>query len=46
MVGNRLVGMKSRGVYETSAGKALYFAHEELERLSLDRDSLHEKQIL
>lgn len=46
MVENRLVGMKSRGVYETPAGTALYFAHEELERLSLDRDSLHEKQIL
>lgn len=43
MVENRLVGMKSRGVYETPAGTALYFAHEELERLCLDRDSLHEK---
>ena len=43
MVENRLVGMKSRGVYETPGGTALYFAHEELERITLDKDTLHEK---
>lgn len=43
MVENRLVGMKSRGIYETPAGTALYFAHEELERLCLDRETLQEK---
>lgn len=46
MVENRLVGMKSRGIYETPAGTALYFAHEELERLCLDRDTLQEKMQL
>lgn len=40
LVENRLVGMKSRGVYETPGGTILYFAHEELERLCLDRDTL------
>ncbi len=44
MVENRLVGMKSRGVYETPGGTILYHAHEELERLCLDRDTLHFKQ--
>lgn len=43
MVENRIVGMKSRGIYETPAGTALYFAHEELERLCLDRETLQEK---
>ena len=43
LVENRLVGMKSRGVYETPGGTILYFAHEELERLCLDRDSLQAK---
>ncbi|WP_297408023.1 argininosuccinate synthase [uncultured Cetobacterium sp.] len=43
MVENRLVGMKSRGVYETPAGTILFYAHEELERLCLDRDTYHEK---
>ncbi|MBE6038005.1 MAG: argininosuccinate synthase [Anaerofustis stercorihominis] len=38
MVENRVVGMKSRGVYETPAGSILYFAHEELEELCLDRE--------
>lgn len=46
MVENRLVGIKSRGVYETPAGTVLYFAHEELERVTLDKDSLHLKQSL
>ena len=43
IVENRLVGMKSRGVYETPGGTILYFAHEELERLCLDRESLQAK---
>jgi len=44
LVENRLVGIKSRGVYETPAGTVLYLAHRELERLVLDRDTLHFKQ--
>ncbi|HLP41802.1 MAG TPA: argininosuccinate synthase [Fibrobacteria bacterium] len=40
MVENRLVGMKSRGVYETPGGALLYRAHEFLEQLVLDRDTL------
>ncbi len=44
LVENRLVGIKSRGVYETPAGTVLYVAHRELERLVLDRDTLHFKQ--
>jgi argininosuccinate synthase len=44
LVENRLVGIKSRGVYETPAGTVLYAAHRELERLVLDRDTLHFKQ--
>ncbi len=43
MVENRLVGMKSRGVYETPGGTILYAAHRELEALTLDRDTLHYK---
>lgn len=43
MVENRLVGMKSRGVYETPGGTVLYAAHRELELLCLDRDTLHYK---
>jgi argininosuccinate synthase len=43
MVENRLVGMKSRGVYETPGGTILYAAHEELERLTLDRRTLQLK---
>lgn len=37
IVENRLVGMKSRGVYETPGGKLLYYAHNELEYICLDR---------
>ena len=37
LVENRLVGMKSRGVYETPGGTLLAFAHRELEQLTLDR---------
>jgi argininosuccinate synthase len=44
LVENRLVGMKSRGVYETPGGAILYFAHETLETLCLDRDTMHFKQ--
>lgn len=43
MVENRLVGMKSRGVYETPGGTILYHAHEQLETLCLDRDTSHLK---
>jgi argininosuccinate synthase len=44
LVENRLVGIKSRGVYETPAGTVLHLAHREIERLVLDRDTLHYKQ--
>ena len=44
MVENRLVGMKSRGVYETPGGSILYEAHEKLEQLCLDKLTLHYKQ--
>ncbi len=44
MVENRLVGMKSRGVYETPAGTVLHFAHRELEHITIDRDTLHYKE--
>ena len=44
LVENRLVGIKSRGVYETPAGTVLHLAHREVERLVLDRDTLHFKQ--
>ncbi len=44
MVENRLVGMKSRGVYETPGGAILYHAHNKLEELCLDRDTYHFKQ--
>jgi argininosuccinate synthase len=44
LVENRLVGIKSRGVYETPAGTVLHVAHREIERLVLDRDTLHFKQ--
>ncbi len=44
LVENRLVGMKSRGVYETPGGTILYHAHEVLESICLDRDTQHYKQ--
>ncbi|AFL99111.1 argininosuccinate synthase [Desulfitobacterium dehalogenans ATCC 51507] len=44
MVENRLVGMKSRGVYETPGGTILYTAHQALEHLTLDRLTLHYKE--
>jgi len=46
MVENRLVGMKSRGVYETPGGTVLYLAHRELELLTLDRMTLHYKELV
>ena len=44
IVENRLVGMKSRGVYETPGGTILYHAHEVLETLCLDKETQHYKQ--
>ncbi|MCD4831861.1 MAG: argininosuccinate synthase [Anaerohalosphaeraceae bacterium] len=44
LVENRLVGIKSRGVYETPGGTILYTAHKQLEALTLDRDTAHYKQ--
>jgi argininosuccinate synthase len=46
MVENRLVGMKSRGVYETPGGTLLYEAHRQLEQLTLDRDTMNAKDTL
>ncbi|MEG2039255.1 MAG: argininosuccinate synthase, partial [Oscillospiraceae bacterium] len=46
LVENRLVGMKSRGVYETPGGSILYHAHEVLESLCLDKDTTHYKQLV
>jgi len=43
---NRLVGMKSRGVYETPGGTILYYAHNELEYLCLDKETYHYKEII
>jgi argininosuccinate synthase len=44
LVENRVVGMKSRGVYETPVGSILYYAHQELEHLCLDRQTYAFKQ--
>ena len=44
MVENRLVGMKSRGVYETPGGTILYCAHIALESITIDRDTAHYKE--
>ena len=46
IVENRLVGMKSRGVYETPGGTLMYAAHRELELLTLERDTLHYKDLV
>ncbi|MBO5929288.1 MAG: argininosuccinate synthase [Clostridia bacterium] len=46
IVENRLVGMKCRGVYETPGGEILYFAHNYLETLCLDKMTMHKKQEL
>jgi argininosuccinate synthase len=44
LVENRLVGMKSRGVYETPGGTIIVTAHRELESITLDRETQHEKE--
>ena len=46
IVENRLIGMKDGGVYETPGGTILYKAHEMLESLTLDKDTMHEKEKL
>ena len=46
IVENRLVGMKCRGVYETPGGAILYKAHQILETLCLDRDTMHYKELV
>lgn len=46
IVENRLVGMKSRGVYETPGGAVLYAAHQKLEEITLDKETQHYKQQL
>lgn len=46
MVENRLVGMKSRGVYETPGGTILYAAHKNLEEICLDKETAHYKETI
>src|SRR5277367_3191099 len=46
IVENRLVGIKSRGAYETPGGTLLVTAHRELESLALDRETAHYQQLL
>ena len=46
IVENRLIGMKDRGIYETPGGTILYFAHAQLEMITVDKDTLHVKQKL
>ncbi|MBN1427510.1 MAG: argininosuccinate synthase [Anaerolineae bacterium] len=46
LVENRLVGMKSHGVYETPGGTILYTAHRELESICLDKNTLHFKEMI
>lgn len=46
LVENRLVGMKSRGVYETPGGTILFAAHRELESICLDRETMHYKDLI
>ncbi|MHC4993475.1 MAG: argininosuccinate synthase [Planctomycetota bacterium] len=46
LVENRLVGMKSRGVYETPGGSILYAAHKGLQQLTVERDTYHEARKL
>lgn len=46
LVENRLVGIKSRGLYENPGGRILYTAHNDLEYLCLDRDTYHYKQLV
>jgi argininosuccinate synthase len=46
LVENRLVGIKSHGAYETPGGTLIYAAHQEMEALCLDRETLHYKQVI
>ena len=46
IVENRLIGMKDRGVYETPGGTILYFAHHQLEMLTMDKETMHLKEKL
>lgn len=46
LVENRLVGLKSRGIYECPGATILYAAHRELETLALDRETLHYKELI
>jgi len=46
IVENRLVGIKSRGVYETPGGTILQVAHKDLESITLDRETAHYKEIV
>lgn len=46
MVENRVVGMKSRGVYETPGGTILYVAHQALESITIDRETMHYKEMV
>lgn len=46
IVENRLVGMKSRGVYETPGGTILYYAHKDLEDICLDKETIHYKELI
>lgn len=46
MVENRLVGMKSRGLYETPGGTIIYKAHKDLEELCLDKETSHYKEMI
>ena len=46
LVENRLVGMKSRGIYETPGGTILSYAHRELESLTLDHETMHFKDLV
>ena len=46
MVENRLVGIKSRGVYECPGGTVLFIAHRDLESITIDRETMHYKEIV
>ncbi len=46
IVENRLVGIKDRGVYETPGGTLLHIAHKDLESITLDRDTMHYKEMI
>ncbi|MGN1030775.1 MAG: argininosuccinate synthase [Butyricicoccaceae bacterium] len=46
VVENRLVGMKSRGVYETPGGAIMYAAHKKLEEITLDKETTHYKALI